>query len=90
MIDGDVDGDLVTWSQVVIVNGHVKGDISVLRQELRVNGTVDGNVRAFAEITWTSSGAVGRNLMTLEQGVESGPKRIGGRERHGRRGRRSP
>src|ERR1700747_751440 len=46
VIDGDVDGDLISWSRTVTVNGPVKGDILGGGELVTVNGTVDGNVRA--------------------------------------------
>jgi cytoskeletal protein CcmA (bactofilin family) len=61
-IDGDVEGDLIVFSNTVTVNGHIKGDILAFSQELRVNGPVDGNVRAMAE-NLQLYGTVARNVM---------------------------
>jgi cytoskeletal protein CcmA (bactofilin family)/anti-sigma factor RsiW len=62
VIDGDVDGDLISWSRSLTVNGHVSGDILGGGELITVNGTVDGNVRAFCQ-TLEISGSVGKNLM---------------------------
>jgi cytoskeletal protein CcmA (bactofilin family) len=61
-IDGDVEGDVVSWSRSLTVNGHVKGDVIAFSQEVAVNGTVDGNVRVFCQ-TLTVNGLVIRNVM---------------------------
>jgi cytoskeletal protein CcmA (bactofilin family) len=48
-IDGDVDGDVISFSNSLTVNGHVKGDIIAVGREVVVNGPVDGNVRVWCE-----------------------------------------
>jgi cytoskeletal protein CcmA (bactofilin family) len=61
-IDGDVDGDVISWSRSITVNGHVKGDVIAFAQEVTVNGPVDGNVRVFCQ-TFNSNGIVSKNVM---------------------------
>ncbi len=61
-IDGDVDGDVISFSESLTVNGHVKGDIIAFGQEIIVNGPVDGNVRVWCESLSLNS-TVGRNVM---------------------------
>ena len=82
-IDGDVDGDLITFSRSVTVNVHIKGDVISFSEELHVNGMVDGNVRAFVK-EFQLNGTVGRNVMswvgdmnTDEKSVVNGTMTLG-------------
>jgi cytoskeletal protein CcmA (bactofilin family) len=61
-IDGDVEGDVVSWSRSLTINGHVRGDVLAFSQEVTVNGTVGGNVRVFCQ-TLTLNSVVSRNVM---------------------------
>lgn len=76
-IDGDVDGDLIVFSNVVTVTGHIKGDIICFAQALRVDGPVDGNVRAWAQ-NLTLNGSIGKNLMAWAGAMELGEKAVVG------------
>jgi anti-sigma factor RsiW/cytoskeletal protein CcmA (bactofilin family) len=78
VIDGDVDGDLISWSRSLTVNGHVKGDIIGGGELCTVNGTVDGNVRATCQ-TLKIAGTVGKNLMAWCGEINLDPKgKVGG------------
>jgi cytoskeletal protein CcmA (bactofilin family) len=70
-IDGDVDGDLIVFSNSLTVNGHVKGDILVIGAEVRVNGRVDGNIRAFGQAL-TLESTVAKNVMAWTGASEFG------------------
>jgi cytoskeletal protein CcmA (bactofilin family) len=76
-IDGDVDGDLIVFSNVVTVSGHVKGDIIGFAQALRVDGPVDGNVRVWAQ-NLTLNGPIGKNVMGWAGAMELGQKAVVG------------
>ncbi|MCX6798040.1 MAG: hypothetical protein NTX66_02390 [Candidatus Falkowbacteria bacterium] len=45
VVDGNVNGDLITISQSLTVNGEVGGDIIALAQTININGGVAGNIR---------------------------------------------
>jgi cytoskeletal protein CcmA (bactofilin family) len=60
-IDGDVEGDVISWSRSLTVNGHVRGDVIAFAQDVHVNGPVDGNVRVFCQ-TLTLNSVVSRNV----------------------------
>ena len=78
VIDGDVDGDLISWSRSLTVNGHVKGDIIGGGELCTVNGTVDGNIRATCQ-TLKIAGTVGKNLMAWCGDINLDPKgKVGG------------
>jgi cytoskeletal protein CcmA (bactofilin family) len=78
VIDGDVDGDLISWSRSVTVNGHVKGDVLGGGELVTVNGTVDGNVRAFCQ-TLAITGTVGKNVMVWTANITLDRKgKVGG------------
>jgi cytoskeletal protein CcmA (bactofilin family) len=68
VIDGDVDGDLVSWSRSLTVNGHIKGDILAGGELIAVNGAVDGNLRVFCQ-TLEITGSVDKNLMAWSSSV---------------------
>ncbi|MBZ5694261.1 MAG: hypothetical protein LAN36_02745 [Acidobacteriia bacterium] len=76
-IDGDVDGDLIVFSNVVTVSGHVKGDIICFAQALRVDGPVDGNVRVWAQ-NLTLNGPIGKNVIAGAGAMELGQKAVVG------------
>lgn len=61
-IDGDVDGDVISWSRSLTINGHVKGDVLAFSQTIRVNGPVGGNVRVFCQSLFLEN-EVSRNVM---------------------------
>src|SRR5271156_693869 len=61
-IDGDVDGDVVSWSRSLTINGHVKGDVIAFSEDIHVNGPVDGNVRVLCKAL-TLDNVVSRNVM---------------------------
>jgi cytoskeletal protein CcmA (bactofilin family) len=61
-IDGDVEGDVISWSRSLTINGHVKGDVLAFSQTIRVNGPVGGNVRVFCQSLFLEN-EVSRNVM---------------------------
>jgi cytoskeletal protein CcmA (bactofilin family) len=68
-IDGDVEGDVISWSRSITVDGHIKGDVIAFAQEVIVNGPVDGNVRVFCQ-TLAINGVVSKNVMVWAGNVE--------------------
>jgi cytoskeletal protein CcmA (bactofilin family) len=72
-IDGDVEGDVISWSRSLTINGHVRGDVIAFSQEVRVNGPVDGNVRVFCQ-SLTVTGLVSRNVMAWAGNVDLSEK----------------
>jgi cytoskeletal protein CcmA (bactofilin family) len=77
-IDGNVDGDLIVFSNSVTVNGHVTGDILAFAQTIRVDGPVDGNVRVMCQ-TLSLGSTVGKNVSAWTGSMELDQKAsIGG------------
>ncbi len=77
-IDGNVNGDLIVFSNSVTVNGHVTGDILAFAQTIRVDGPVDGNVRVMCQ-TLSLGSTVGKNVSAWAGSVELDQKSsIGG------------
>jgi len=72
-IDGTVKGDVIAFTQDLIVHGHVTGDVIVFAQRARVDGQVDGNIRAFCASLLLDSGAA-KNVTVFAQRFDLDPR----------------
>ncbi len=72
-IDGNVDGDLIVFSNSVTVNGHVTGDVLAFGQTIRLDGPVDGNVRVMCQ-TLSLDSTIGKNVSAWAGSIETDQK----------------
>jgi len=49
IVDGEIKGDLISFSQKLTVNGQIDGDVIALAQAIDINGQVKGNIRIIGE-----------------------------------------
>lgn len=72
-IDGNVNGDLIVFSQTLTVTGKVAGDVIAFAQRVRLEGDVGGNIRCFTN-SLDLDGSVARNATVFAEDVSLNSK----------------
>lgn len=71
IVDGSINGDLVTIAKKITVNGQIEGDLIAMAPEINVNGPIDGNIRIASE-NFNLNSPVSRNLNILATKINLG------------------
>ena len=64
VVDGQIQGDLISASQTLTVNGQIQGDLIALAQTININGEVLGDIRIFGGDI-NLNGNTGKNINIL-------------------------
>ncbi|MFA5163709.1 MAG: hypothetical protein WC441_04310 [Patescibacteria group bacterium] len=64
VIDGQIQGDLVSASQTLTINGQIQGDVIAIAQTININGEVLGDIRVFGGDI-NLNGNTGKNINVL-------------------------
>lgn len=64
VVDGQIQGDLISVSQTLTINGQIQGDVIALAQTININGEVLGDIRIFGGDI-NLNGNIGKNVNIL-------------------------